>query len=443
MSCSNQIRLLVVLAWAILLAPRLEAADPPDPEFIAARQAFLKEMKKKSPAARAEAIAPFAKFPLANTVDTLLKKGLGDPDPTVRVATRVALREIGRDPQTAPSISEEFKRYIKKQANEEILSGLLGGMIATTDDARQQEVLNTLDDYLASPRGHLIVPISLIDDLGKEGGDEAVNSIKLLARSKVFDKQFGYRRAVVQAMVQIHQTASLNFLIEMLPGTQGLIQADIVQYLTRTTKQKFKDNDRDWSLWWKENQATFKLPPAGAVDEAIDLNESTYYGIPICAKRIVFVLDTSVSMRGQPMEAAKIALLKTVESLPEAVNFDIIFFDQIANVWQPRLVPASMLAKQTAAQTVMAQGMKLGTASHAALNAAFNLDPEVIYFLSDGEPTDGQPQQIVQSISERNRTRRITIHTIGVVTSRGGGAGLSLFMKPLAEHNYGMFRLVQ
>jgi hypothetical protein len=30
-----------------------------------------------------------------------------------------------------------------------------------------------------------------------------------------------------------------------------------------------------------------------------------------------------------------------------------------------------------------------------------------------------------------------------VVTQRGGGAGLTFFMKPLAERNYGMFRLVE
>jgi hypothetical protein len=118
-------------------------------------------------------------------------------------------------------------------------------------------------------------------------------------------------------------------------------------------------------------------------------------------------------------------------------------FDQTPSVWQPRLVPATLSAKQLAAQTVIARGMKVGTASHAALNAAFNLDPEVICFLSDGEPTDGQPVQIVDSMTERNRTRRISIHTIGVVTQRGGGAGLTFFMKPLAEHNYGTFRLVE
>ena len=147
-------------------------------------------------------------------------------------------------------------------------------------------------------------------------------------------------------------------------------------------------------------------------------------------------------MRGYPIEAAKVSLLKTIESLPESVNFDLVLFDKTAAVWQPRLLPATVPTKQMAAQTVIARGLGVGTCSHAALNAAFNLDPEVIYFLSDGEPTDSKVAQIIELMSERNRTRRISIHTIGVVTQRGGGAGLTLFMKPLAEHNFGTFRLV-
>lgn len=440
----RQIAMLVILGISLGWNSAAGAADT-DAGTNPARQAFLKEMKKKAPTARVAAVQAFGKLPLTgDNLETLIKKGLADFDPTVRVATREALREFGKVPESNRILTEEFKRYLKKQSNEEILSGLLGGMIDAPDKAQQDEVIRLLDDYLASPKGHLIVPISLIDDLAQQGGIDAVNSIILLTKAKPFGTTFGYRRCVVQAMSRIREPAAIGFLIEMLPETQGLIQADIVQHLTKATKQKFKDNDRDWTQWWKDNQAAFQVPPPNAAgDEPVDLNQATYYGIPICAKRIVFVLDTSLSMRGQPMESAKLALLKTVESLPEAVSFDIVMFDQTPAVWQPRLLPATLPVKQMAAQTVTARGMKIGTASHAALNAAFNLEPEVIYFLSDGEPTDGQPAQIVESMSERNRTRRITIHTIGVVTQRGGGAGLTFFMKPLAENNFGSFRLVE
>lgn len=441
---SRQLARMMILSMLLSCSPTVRAAES-DSAANSARQTFLKEIKKKTAAARVEAVRTFSKSPLTTeNLETLIKKGLADLDPTVRVATREALREIGKVPASNKILIEEFKRYIKKQSNEEILSGLLGGMIAAPDPAQQSEVLKLLDDYLASPKSNLIVPISLIDDLGQQGDMDAVNSIILLAKAKPFATTFGYRRCVVQAMCQIRETAAIGFLIEMLPDTKGLIQADIIQHLTKTTGQNFKDNDRDWMTWWKENQTAFKLPRQGAAyEQQVDLNQSTYYGIPICAKRIVFVLDTSLSMRGQPMESAKVALLKTIESLPEAASFDIVMFDQTPAVWQPRLLPATQPIKQMAAQSVMARGMKIGTASHAALNAAFNLEPEVIYFLSDGEPTDGQPAQIVESMSERNRTRRITIHTIGVVTQRGGSTGLTYFMKPLAENNFGSFQLVE
>ena len=96
-----------------------------------------------------------------------------------------------------------------------------------------------------------------------------------------------------------------------------------------------------------------------------------------------------------------------------------------------------------ASQIIADRALKLGTVSNAALNVAFELDPEAIYFVSDGEPTDGQPAQIVNYVTQFNRTRRVSIHTVGVVTIRNGGAGLTSFMEPLADRNYGKFRLVE
>jgi len=419
------------------------ASAAEDPALVEARQKFLREMKSKFPEARVEAVHAFGKVTSVEAIEVLLKRGLQETEPSVRKAVRQVLREKGSDPAIHKFLTAEFARNTKKPDREELLSGLLGGMVATEVPAEIDEAVKVLDEYLASPKGHLIVPMSLIDDLGMEGGKEAVRIIANLTKIKPFQNQFGYRRCVVQAMTRIQDPAAVGFLVEMLPGAYGLVQAEIIEHLTRVTKQKHKDNDREWTKWWAENKATFKFPERVSAEEPADPMQSTYYGIPICAKRIVFVLDTSGSMRGYPMEAAKMALLKTVESLPESVSFDMVLFDKTAAVWQPRLLPATLQAKQMAAQTVIARGMSMGTASHAALNAAFSLDPEVIYFLSDGEPTDGNPSQIIESMSERNRTRRISIHTIGVVTQKGGGAGLTFFMKPLAEHNYGSFRLVE
>ena len=436
----------LTLTWLTLIAVSAAVAAPPDPEFMAAKQTFVKEMKKKSAAARAAAVEELAELVQPESADLLLKRGVTDEDRSVRLAAQKGLRQLAGDQTVGEYLFNELKKSFRKPpANDTVAIEVLRALITTNDESRQEEIVTMLDDFLASPKAHPLVPMTVIDDSALEGDQIALKSVLLLAKAKVFENNFGYRRCIVQALSQIREPEAIGFLIDLLPKTQGLIQHDVITHLTRATSQKFRDNDRNWANWWRENQKDFKFPPAVTPlsDVSLDDQQPTYYGIPICAKRIVFVLDTSMSMRGQPIVLAKQALLKTIESLPEAVKFDIIFFDGATATWQPRLVPASAEAKHEASQIIADRGLKLGTVSNAALNAAFELDPEAIYFVSDGEPTDGQPAQIVNFVSQFNRVRRVSIHTVGVVTIRNGGVGLTSFMQPLADQNYGKFRLVE
>ena len=436
----------LTLTWLTLIAVSAAVAAPPDPEFMAAKQTFVKDMKKKSAAARAAAVEELAELVQPESADLLLKRGVTDEDRSVRLAAQKGLRQLAGDQTVGEYLFNELKKSFRKPpANDTVAIEVLRALITTNDESRQEEIVTMLDDFLASPKAHPLVPMTVIDDSALEGDQIALKSVLLLAKAKVFENNFGYRRCIVQALSQIREPEAIGFLIDLLPKTQGLIQHDVITHLTRATSQKFRDNDRNWANWWRENQKDFKFPPAVTPlsDVSLDDQQPTYYGIPICAKRIVFVLDTSMSMRGQPIVLAKQALLKTIESLPEAVKFDIIFFDGATATWQPRLVPASAEAKHEASQIIADRGLKLGTVSNAALNAAFELDPEAIYFVSDGEPTDGQPAQIVNFVSQFNRVRRVSIHTVGVVTIRNGGVGLTSFMQPLADQNYGKFRLVE
>ena len=437
--------ILVFVVVFMLICVASARAAPPTPEFMAAKQAFTIQMRKKQPAMRVTAVTTVADVIQPETAELLLKRGITDDDASVQQAARIALKQLADDRSVRQYLLTEIKKSFRKQSPDEVTIELFRALIVTDDEERQAEMMKVLDDYLSSSKGNPLAPMIVIDDLGVQDDAEAARVVKLLSTSKAFDANFGYRRCVVQAMSKIRQSEAVDFLIEILPKTQGLIQHDVIQYLTRLTKQKFRDNDREWNTWWKENQRAFEFPAAGVAlpEIANDEQQLSYYGIPICAKRIVFALDTSASMRGLPFEAAKIALLKAVDSLPEAVAFDLVFFDANAQSWLPRLVPATKDAKREASRIIVERGLKLGTASNEALNAAFGLEPEAIYFLSDGEPTDGAPPAIVNAISRMNKTRRISIHTIGVVTQRNGGAGLTMFMQPLANRNYGTFRLVE
>ena len=437
-------RALILIVLLFVVTPVCWAADS-DPDFKEAKAAFLREMKKKAPAARADAVIAFAEVAQPETAELILKRGLIDTDAQVRVAVQKALRKLVDERPTRMYLFDEYKKSLRKSGANDTVAELLRALVCTDDEELQPELVKSLDEHLTLPKSNILLPMTLIDDFGQRGGTDAVRAVKLMSGAKVFESKFGYRRCVVQAMCRIREPDAVTFLVELTPKVEGLIQHDVADYLTRLTKKKFRDNSREWNLWWKANKAafTFPAPDAIATAEPLDTNLPAYYGLPICAKRVVFVLDTSMSMRGQPMELAKQALIKVITSLPESVAFDVVMFDKSAEAWQPRLLPATDANKSDASRTVMARGMKLGTASHAALTATFGLEPEVIYFLSDGEPTDGQPSQIVSSVAALNRTQRVSIHTIGVVTDRGGGIGLTRFMQPLAQQNYGNFQLVQ
>jgi hypothetical protein len=115
------------------------------------------------------------------------------------------------------------------------------------------------------------------------------------------------RVAAVDRFAELARPETADFLIDLLLKTEGLIQHDVIQYLTRLTSQKFRNHDQEWKIWWTENRSEFDFPPLGDVLPEVIQGEQirTDYGIPICAKRMVFVLDTSDSMRGQPIERAK------------------------------------------------------------------------------------------------------------------------------------------
>ena len=127
------------------------------------------------------------------------------------------------------------------------------------------------------------------------------------------------------------------------------------------------------------------------------------------------------------------------------VFFDVIAFDNTVRVWQPELVPATDPLKRVAVNVVLDQTLKFNTASYDALEAAFTLYPEAIYFLSDGAPHGGKtddPKQIISTISGMNRVRRVSIHSIGIDTGDPKVDIFGRFMKELAEANWGIYKPV-
>jgi uncharacterized protein YegL len=270
--------------------------------------------------------------------------------------------------------------------------------------------------------------------------------LKLFSQARYFEKNFGYRRCVVQGLVQVKVREAIPFLIELIPTLKGIVQFDVIMHLTRATGQNLRDDVAMWRAWWARQAAGEPLKESPPPPAELYGKFGSFYGLPICAKRVVFVVDTSGSMNGPKLDAAKRELIATIKELPQEVAFGLVIFSNSIRIWQGELVPATTQMKELAIKTVQSQEARGDTSTYDALEAAFTLDPEAIYLLSDGAPTSGKivaPNEIVGTIAAFNKLRRVSIFTVGIDTNDTTAVMFARFMRGLAEANWGEYQAVK
>lgn len=434
------------LCIGLLCLLALFASVPPSVNADTASQiatSFRRQMRSKRLESRVEAVQKLAEIPADDAAKLLFEYAFTDEAPQVRQAAVDALH--GYDDQIAVARGLLEQLGAQRRMDERV-SLALPVLAASPDKEVQDEAVRYLDEFLGTPKGDVGLLNSLMDALGLAGDSAAsVKTLELLSRAKFFDAHFGYRRSLVMALGQIREPEAVHLLIQLMPRTDGLVRHDLVLGLTRATGETFGNDDRRWTDWWNGRAAEYKLPTV-VDDQQQQQSQSQYdgpqyYGIPIFAQRIVFVIDTSGSMTGARIAAAKRELLAAVEALPASTEFDVVAYNSGVHPWQPKLVKADDETKKLLSRAVASQPAGGTTSSHAALQAAFKLEPEAIYFLSDGNPTDATPPQILTDITKLNREKRISLHTIGIGTAFGAPV-FGEFMQALSDANLGEFRAV-
>ncbi len=130
------------------------------------------------------------------------------------------------------------------------------------------------------------------------------------------------------------------------------------------------------------------------------------------ARDIIFVLDTSGSMRGEKIEQARAAMEYCLGRLNPDDRFNIITFGSKVSPFRevPIAVTAANVASaRTFIEEVVAEG---GTNISGALAAALTGEatpdrPRLAIFLTDGAPTDGEliPDKIIEGVKKQNSAR--------------------------------------
>ncbi|MGD9721150.1 MAG: VWA domain-containing protein [Pirellulales bacterium] len=415
-------------------------------QFRQTRKEVLPLLKSKETADRIEALKRLQKFPLEDAV-RLIAGALEDPSPEVSKFARESLAEMNGNLEVCETLLAMTKREARSKdgstASAAVLSILLSSKLQSTRRA--------VDDLLAGSAGTAdgaAVAIAVLDEIATRRSNDDVPALARLTETSVFENHAGVRRTLVYALTQIPSKEAVDVLIGNLDRVGGEARADAVEYLTQLTEQIFGLESGAWQRWWRTAKATYKYPAVtkrapyrGTLTEG---SSGYYYGMPIFAERLVFVLDTSGSMEGPRIEAAKRELTKAITALPDYVQFTVVAFNSRIDVWQRQLVPANEQNKRAAIASVNRQGASASTASYDALETAMAFDTEAIYFLSDGAPTIGKivaPADIVTAITTANRLRRVSVYTIGIGAGFPGSP-LDVFLKTLAEQNLGVYRRV-
>lgn len=372
---------------------------------------------------------------------TLLRRTLSDgKDWTLRGAAAEALGAIG-DAPSAP----EIRKALKKEKD---------------------------------PRA----AVSMIEALGKIGDKE---SIADLAEQLKKGADWQVKSAAAEALRRIGDPRAIEPLIEGLKDATGRLRDELNEILIGLTGVDKHGDYKTWKDWFATNKdallgGRYEKP---ANQDTGKKGGTTFYGLEVVSKRVIFILDRSGSMAeptewkpetdvasgapgggGKPekvgdrkIDVARYELKRAIQGLSEDTKFNVIFYSHDYQIWvEDALEFATPANKKKAIEFVeklepegqtnifdptekafLLQDLKDPKAKKGDDLGAFKGGVDTIYLMSDGLPNRGRITDgngICEKIKEMNRDRKLVIHTIAV-----GKGSDPKFMERLAKENGGKF----
>lgn len=427
--------LVLVLGWS-LLAAGAAAQQPPD--FARVALQIERKLRDRLPAVCIDGLDDLRRYPQVKAVRLALLVAR-DPDAGVRQA---ALRTL-IDFQTDAPVRSWMTKTVQREFSDDS-AVLTVALLAGSDDAK--ELLPTLDKLFQKTPSRMIPLFAPAEDLGGCADLAAIRALTRLTELQAFATTRGLQRSVVKGLLGIRHRDAVRLLIEVLPRIEGEIRYQAVDHLRRATGQNLGAAPAGWQEWWTKNGETYRYPdrPLPLQPQRED-DAPSYYGLPIRGARVVFIIDNSGSMAGPRIVHAKKELTQAIAKMPAETEFNIVVFNAKVWTYSPKPLPATEDAKRRAAAFVANLTAAGSTSTYDALETALALKPDVIFLLTDGEPTSGQiirPPAIAAAIYQQNRLQSTAIHTIGIAP----GPDISLFsqfLRALAEQNHGQFRKVE
>lgn len=305
--------------------------------------------------------------------------------------------------------------------------------------------------------------------------------------TNLFDPDDSVALTAVEALGKKESFALVDHLIEALTRQEKkgrgdrLLAYEIRKCLLKIVGEDFKNAD-DWRNFWGPRKGNYKKPDPNERKKgltSVRRDPPAFFGMEVVAKNVIFLLDVSGSMEkvdilpenpgdaaggnggstgvgsgkddseptpGQRESRQRIRrvqdeLIRTIEKLPDDVQFNVITFNHKIKSLSKNLVRSTSRRKKEAIQYVRNFNAEGETWTDHALREAFGAPSlRAIFLLSDGAPRrDNQlleTRPILQWVREANRFRRIRINTVGFAQA---GKNLRNFMADLAKQNNGEY----
>jgi hypothetical protein len=179
----------------------------------------------------------------------------------------------------------------------------------------------------------------------------------------------------------------------------------------------------------------------GIGDGVGDGTGTAFFGLAAQGQKFVFVVDASSSMRRPShgpertlFNKVKLEIMESIRQMTAEQKFYIVFFNDRFLAMPATSLVAATEESQTRYLRWMSEVPSGGqTDPEGAIQLAMQLQPDVIYFLSDGEFKYG----LVKRITAMNRGG-VVIHTVCF----GGTEDNNVSLRQIAEQNSGTYHFV-
>jgi hypothetical protein len=198
----------------------------------------------------------------------------------------------------------------------------------------------------------------------------------------------------------------------------------------------------------------------GGVGAGMGGNGMRFFGTKASGQNVVLVVDVSGSMIHSKGKSPKTyrelekEVSRVIREFDLKSRFGLVVFSGEAKSFRTHLVNSTTEEKDRAIAWLKKNSPEIlddpnadqerrafhhGTRADLGLQEAFNLIPDVILFVSDGEPSGVKPHEVLATVEAAQKTlpRPAPIHSVAYLADDG-----QRFMKELAEKNSGTFREV-